>query len=363
MRGQKHDTFSKEFREEAIRQAREERRPLTALARDLGVKYSTLRLWVKQAEEAAAERPGRDRDLAAEAACGEPSAATRARNPKKSDGLLREAQQMRFHFIAAEKAKYPVALLCRCLQVLRSGFYAWAGRGPSARVRADVRLTAVLRLVHADSRQTYGRPRLCHALRARGIAISGKRVARLMRAAGLRARGRRRFLVTTNSRHNFAIAPNRLQRRFNPRCVNRVWAADMTACRLHHGWCYLAVVLDLASRRVIGWAVHRAPAPDLVIAALTPALPRVPKGARVLHHSDRGIQYASDRFRSVLARHRITPSMSRTGDCWDNAPVESFSGASKRRRRPSIPGVIFTRRRRPSRTTSLFTTTGACTRR
>jgi len=244
---------------------------------------------------------------------------------------------MRFHFIAAEKATYPVAWLCRCLRVSRSGFYAWATRGPSTRVRDDARLTAQLRLAHAESRQTYGRPRLCRALRARGVAISAKRVARLMRAAGLRARGRRRFVVTTNSRHHLAIAPNRLQRRFQPRRLNRVWAADMTACRLQHGWCYLAVVLDLASRRVIGWAVQRSPAPDLVIAALTPALPRVPKDAMLLHHSDRGIQYASDRFRALLARHRITPSMSRAGDCWDNAPVESFFSSFKAEASPDHP--------------------------
>jgi len=244
---------------------------------------------------------------------------------------------MRFRFIAAEKAQYPIALLCRCLRVSRSGFYAWASRGPSERVRQDARLIAQLRLAHADSRQTYGRPRLCRALHDRGIAVSGKRVARLMRTAGLRARGRRRFIVTTNSRHHLAIAPNRLRRRFQPRRLNRVWAADMTACRLQHGWCYLAVVLDLASRRVIGWAVHRSPAPDLVIAALTPALPRVPPGAPLLHHSDRGIQYASDRFRSLLARHRITPSMSRTGDCWDNAPVESFFSSFKAEASPDHP--------------------------
>jgi len=244
---------------------------------------------------------------------------------------------MRFRFIAAEKAQYPVSLLCRCLRVSRSGFYAWAGRGPSARVQQDARLIAQLRLVHADSRQTYGRPRLCRALRNRGIAVSGKRVARLMRVAGLHARGRRRFIVTTNSRHNFAIAPNRLQRRFYPRRLNRAWAADMTACRLQHGWCYLAVVLDLASRRIIGWAVQRSPAPDLVIAALTPALSRVPKGAKLLHHSDRGIQYASDRFRSLLAHHGITPSMSRTGDCWDNAPVESFFSSFKAEASPERP--------------------------
>jgi putative transposase len=244
---------------------------------------------------------------------------------------------MRFRFIAAEKAQYPVSLLCRCLRVSRSGFYAWAGRGPSARVQQDARLIAQLRLAHADSRQTYGRPRLCRALRHRGIAVSGKRVARLMRVAGLRARGRRRFIVTTNSRHNFAIAPNLLQRRFRPRGLNRVWASDMTACRLQHGWCYLAVVLDLASRRVIGWAVDRTAAPDLVIAALRPALPRVPPRSRLLHHSDRGIQYASDRFRAVLAHHHITPSMSRTRDCWDNAPVESFFSSLKAEASPDHP--------------------------
>jgi putative transposase len=244
---------------------------------------------------------------------------------------------MRFRFIAAEKAEDSIALLCRCLQVSRSGFYAWASRGPSNRARDDVRLTAQLRLAHADSRQTYGRPRLCRALRDRGIAVSGKRVARLMRVAGLRARGRRRFVVTTDSRHNFTIAPNHVRRRFHPRRLNRVWAADMTACRLDHGWCYFAVVLDLASRRLIGWAVGGTPAPDLAVAALRPALSRVPKHATLLHHSDRGIPYASNRFHALLAAHRITPSMSRTGDCWDNAPVESFFSSFKAEASPDHP--------------------------
>jgi transposase InsO family protein len=295
-------------------------------------------LWVKQAAAAERDRPGHG--LVAE------NRRLRAENHqlrlereilKKADGLLRETQQMKFRFIAAEKARYPVRVLWHCLRVSRSGFYAWARRGPSERVRQDARLIAQLRLVHADSRQTYGRPRLCRALHARGIAGSGKRVARLMRVAGLRARGRRRFVVTTDSRHHCAIAPNRLQRRFQPRRLNRVWAADITACRLQHGWCYLAVVLDLASRRAIGWAVQRTPTPDLVIAALRPAIPRVPQRPTLLHHSDRGIQYASDRFRACLARHHITASMSRTGDCWDNAPVESFFSSFKAEASPDHP--------------------------
>lgn len=238
---------------------------------------------------------------------------------------------MRYQFIAAEKAHYPIRMLCRCLDVSRSGFYAWVGRAPSARRRADVQLTAQLRLAHAESDRRYGRPRLVRALRAQGFAVGGNRVRRLMRAVGLRARGRRRFIVTTDSAHHLPCVPNRLRRQFNVRTPNRVWAADLTACWTHEGWCYLAVVIDLASRRVIGWAVHRAPTTDLVIAALSLALPRLRdrKRTALLHHSDRGTQYASDRYRALLAAHRITPSMSRVGNCWDNAPVESFFSSLK----------------------------------
>lgn len=244
---------------------------------------------------------------------------------------------MRFDFIAAQKAHYPVGLLCRCLGVSRSGYYAWTTRPPSQHRQADARLTAQLRLVHADSGRTYGRPRLCRALRARGIAVSGRRVARLMRAAGLWARGRRRFVVTTDSRHRWPIAPDRVRRQFHRRRLNRVWVADITACWTQHGWCYLAVVLDLASRRVVGWAVQRTPTVDLVEAALRQALPRVDRPARLIHHSDRGIQYASPRFRARLAQHGIQASMSRRANCWDNAVVESFFSSFKAESVPDQP--------------------------
>ena len=241
--------------------------------------------------------------------------------------------------MAAEKAHYSMRLLCRCLEVSRSGYYAWARRAPSHRVLTDARLTAQLRLVHADSRRTYGRPRLCRALRARGIAVSGKRVARLMRAAGLYAHGRRRFRVTTDSAHRYPLAPNRLRRRFTVATVNAVWAADITACWTGEGWCYLAVVLDLASRRVIGWAVRRGPTQDLVTTALREALAHRRPRTTLLHHSDRGTQYASRSYQDLLARHGITPSMSRTGDCWDNAPVESFFSSFKAEVLPDRPWI------------------------
>jgi transposase InsO family protein len=244
---------------------------------------------------------------------------------------------MRFQFIAAEEASYPVRTLCRCLQVSRSGYYAWRHRGPSARALADVRLTAQLRLAHAESRQAYGRPRLVRALRGCGIAVGGNRVARLMRTAGLRARGRRRFITTTDSAHRLPVVPNRLRQRFDVRRLNRVWAADITACWTHQGWCYLAVVMDLASRRVIGWAVRRAATTDLPVAALSIALAQRRPGAKLIHHSDRGAQYASDQYRALLARHRITPSMSRVRNCWDNAPVESFFSSLKTELLPERP--------------------------
>ena len=245
---------------------------------------------------------------------------------------------MRFQFVAAEKAQYPIRTLCRCLEVSRSGFYAWRERQPSSRALADVRLTAQLRLAHAESHQRYGRPRLVRALRDRGVAVGGNRVARLMRAAGLRARGRRRFITTTDSAHHLPVVPNRLRQKFGVRHVNRAWAADITACWTQSGWCYLAVVLDLASRRIIGWAVRRSATSELTVAALSLALPRLQRRRqRVIHHSDRGAQYVSDQYRALLARHRITPSMSRVGNCWDNAPVESFFSSLKTELVPARP--------------------------
>jgi transposase InsO family protein len=242
-----------------------------------------------------------------------------------------------FAFIAAEKAHYPVRALCRALAVTPSGFYAWRDRPPSRRAQADEQLGRRLRLVHAESRQTYGRPRLHRALRAAGVHIGERRVARLMRLVGVRARGRRRFRITTDSRGATHVVGNRLARQFDVPRPNTVWAADITACWTVEGWIYLAVVLDLASRRVVGWAVRATLETELVLAALHLAI-----GARCVtpglrHHSDRGAQYASDRYQHALARYGMVPSMSRVGDCWDNAPVESFFSHLKTELLPDPP--------------------------
>ncbi len=232
---------------------------------------------------------------------------------------------MRF---ATEKACYPVALMCRVLQVSRSGYYAWRKRPAAERRRQDQRLTLEVAAIHAGSRGRYGSPRVHAELHQRGQRIARKRVARLMRAAGLRARERRRFRCTTDSGHAMAITGNLLARRFAMRAPNTGWVADITYLWTLEGWLYLAVVLDLFSRRVVGWSLSERLERGLALDALGMALKgRQPVGG-MLHHSDRGSQYASHEYQQ-LAAHGILSSMSRVGNCWDNAVAESFFATLK----------------------------------
>jgi transposase InsO family protein len=223
------------------------------------------------------------------------------------------------------------------LAVSRSGFYAWCRRAPSAQARSDARLTRQLRVLHADSRGTYGRPRLQQALQRRGVRVGANRLRRLMHANGLVARGRRAFRLTTGHRMSDIVVPNRLQRRFIPTTLNQAWAGDITACWTREGWSYLAVVLDLKSRRVIGWALERGLDAELVTAALRQALAQRSPARPQLFHSDQGTQYASRVFTHLLAATAIRPSMSRRGNCWDNAPIESFFKTLKAELWPASP--------------------------
>ena len=237
---------------------------------------------------------------------------------------------MRFQFIRVEKAKHDVALLCRTLEVSRQGFYAWLGRKPCQRKLTDEMLRRSIRREFADSGARYGAPRVQKALDAQGQCTSRKRVARLMRQDGLIARHRRRFIHTTDSRHGFAVAPNLVNRNFAPDGPNRVWATDITYIRTMRGWFYLAVVLDLFSRKVVGWSMQPYMDRRLVLAALDMAIEaRRPAPGTLMHHSDRGVQYACHEYRQALADAEIAVSMSRKGNCWDNAPVESFFSTLK----------------------------------
>lgn len=232
--------------------------------------------------------------------------------------------------IARYRAEYPLRLMCRVLQVSPAGFYAWQRRAPSVRARQDALLRIQVAAFHRRSRQTYGSPRILRDLREAGQPVGRKRVARVMREAGLVGTPPRRFRRTTDSRHPDPIAPNHLQRQFAVAEPNRVWATDITYVWTWAGWLYLAVVLDLASRRVVGWAVDTRLDRYLVLAALERALARRAPRAGLLHHSDRGSPYASAAYQAQLRAHGIVCSMSRRGDYWDNAVVESFFATLKR---------------------------------
>ena len=233
--------------------------------------------------------------------------------------------------ITRHRGEYSVRLMCRVLSVSPAAYYASRHqRAPSARALADERLLCQIRLSHGVSHQTYGAPRVQRDLRDLGFRVGTKRVARLMRTDGLVARAPQRYVHTTDSAHAHPIAPNLLERQFGLhdvngiRAVNRVWVSDITYVPTREGWLYLAVVLDLGSRRNIGWAMRDTLEAELAVSALQMAIDarRPPPG--VIHHSDRGVQYACDAYRAVLTQHGFRTSMSRKGDCWDNAVAESF---------------------------------------
>jgi putative transposase len=232
---------------------------------------------------------------------------------------------MRFRFIDEHRQTFPVRVLCEVLEVSPAGYYAWRGRPESGRTTANRELLGEIRRVHEASRGRYGSPRVHAALRAEGVRAGRHRVARLMHQHGMAARRSRRGQPrTTDSRHALPIAPNLLERRFTAPAPNRVWLADLTYIRTGEGWLYLAAVLDLFSRRVVGWAMADHMRGELTLAALHMAIARQRPPPGLIAHSDRGSQYAASGYRAALAGIGARASMSRKGNPLDNAPMESF---------------------------------------
>jgi putative transposase len=235
---------------------------------------------------------------------------------------------VRYALITRCRTEFTLRLMCRVLQVSPSGYYAWRRRSPSLHAIADEALMVNVWTSYAASDATYGAPRVHRDLQDQGMAVGQKRVARLMREHGLVGRSpRRRRVETTDSEHDQPIAPNLLARQFDVTGVagvNRVWVSDITYVPTGEGWLFLAVVLDLASRRVVGWAMRETLHAELATSALQMAVDARQPDAGLLHHSDRGVHYACREYRALLAAHGIQASMSRRGDCWDNAVAESF---------------------------------------
>jgi putative transposase len=225
-----------------------------------------------------------------------------------------------------EKASFTVVDLCRVMRVSRSGYYAWRQREPNP---DQTRRVALVQEIHRQKRGSYGSRRMARELQRRGEPVGRSQARSLMRAAGVEARQRRRWRTTTDSDHGYPVAPDRLQRRFLVPAPNRFWVADITAVWTLEGWLYLAAVLDLYDRQVVGWAMAGHMRTELVLAALDMAVGRRRPVPGLVHHSDRGSQYASRAYRETLEKHRMEASMSRKGNCWDNAVMERFFGSLK----------------------------------
>jgi len=239
---------------------------------------------------------------------------------------------VRYACIDRRRKQYPVRMMCRLLEVSRSGYYAWRVRPESQRVKTDRELLKRIRQIHADSDGVYGAVKIAAELNEQGCPCGRHKVARLMRRAGLKGCPKTTFKVTTQRDPKHAVADNLLQQNFAAENPNERWASDITYIKTRQGWLYLAVVLDLYSRRIVGWSMSRWITRHLVISALNMAVDQRLPGEELIHHSDRGSQYTSDDFRDELEKHNIECSMSGTGNCYDNAVVESFFGLLKRER-------------------------------
>jgi putative transposase len=232
-----------------------------------------------------------------------------------------------------QRKAYPLPAMCATLSVSLSGYQAWKRGGTPNRKRlSDPQLLTLIRAIHAEIKGAYGSPRMLREIRGRGFPASKARIERLMRENGIRARHKRRYKATTDSRHSLPVAPNRLDRNFTPSAPNQVWTADLTYIWKTEGWLYLAVVLDLFNREVVGYSLKPRMTTDIVIDALTMAWFRRRPAPGLIHHSDRGSQYASHAFQTRLNEYDMICSMSRKGNCWDNAPTESFFNSLKNER-------------------------------
>lgn len=231
---------------------------------------------------------------------------------------------MKYRLIEQHRSQFRVRWMCAALGVSSSGYYAWRSRPESKRAQINRALLGRIRAIHTSSRQTYGHRRVQAALRADGHAVGRHRGARLMRAHGLRPKTRRKFRATTDSKHGHPVAANLLDRQFTVAAPNRVWTADITYIPTAEGWLYLAIVLDLFSRQIVGWAMDATMGQQLALRALTMAIQHQRPGPGLVHHSDRGSQYACRAHQKLLAKHAMLCSMSRKGNCWDNAPTESW---------------------------------------
>ncbi|MFN7399333.1 MAG: IS3 family transposase [Sandaracinobacter sp.] len=329
--------FSREFKLEAVKLVRDRGVTMAQAARDLDLHINVLRKWVSDhGADPGGAFPGhgqmRPEQLEIERLRRENAKLKAERDIlKKGRGLFREGLDMKFGFIAKHRGVWPVSWICEALGVSRSGFHAWLGRAPSARARSDEMLGARVRASFIASYRTYGARRVWHDVLAEGQPCGLHRIERLMRQQALKARPRRRGLPKDDGQRS-VIAENVLDRQFSAEAPNQKWVADFTYIWTAEGWLYVAAVIDLFSRRVVGWSMSATMTAQLVTDALMMAIWRRGKPDALLHHSDQGSQYTSEQFQRLMADNGVTCSMSRSGNVWDNAAMESFFSSLKTER-------------------------------
>ncbi|WYJ39311.1 IS3 family transposase [Bradyrhizobium sp. 2S1] len=338
MEGRQRRSFTDDYKRQAVDLVASSGRSIGSVAKELGLRDSVLRRWVElrgtgREPTAAARRPTTQATLPSADHAAEIARLQRENERlrmerdilKKSIANLCWGAEMRFRFIEDRRADYPVTILCDVLGVSPAGYYAWRSRPESQRSVANRELVDDIKRVHRETNGRYGSPRIHVELKAQGRGASRGRIERLMRHHGITAiMARPRRVRTTDSRHDLPIAANLLERNFTATAPNRIWLADITYIETDQGWLYLATVMDLYSRRIVGWAMADHLRAELPLAALRMAVSAQRPGAGLIHHSDRGVQYASAEYRKVVQSAGLRASMSRKADCYDNAPMESF---------------------------------------
>lgn len=237
---------------------------------------------------------------------------------------------MKYKFIDVERSLYSISLLCRVLEISKSSYYKWVGNNRNSKTDEYEALVSKIEKLHNDSRKTYGSPRIFQKLKKAGEKVSKNTVAKLMSKNNIKAKTKKKFKITTDSKHNLNISPNLLARNFSPERPNQAWCGDITYISTNEGWLFLATVIDLYSRKIIGWSMNKRMKKSIVIDAIEMALGQRKVTEGLIFHSDRGSQYCSGEFRKVLQKNNIIQSMSRKGNCWDNAVAESFFSTLKK---------------------------------
>ncbi|MGM0939898.1 MAG: IS3 family transposase [Bacillota bacterium] len=329
-------SYDNEFKIQAVQMVKQDGKKIAEVARELDLAEQTLHNWVKKYDknqEAAFVGSGnpspenknerefekRIRDLEEENAI-----------LKKANEHLRKRPEVIYDFIYKHRHEFRVAKMCLVLGVSKSGYYAWLRRPKSEQKKRRETLTAQVKRVHLESRENYGSPKITKVLQNEGIQVSEKTVTRIMQEVGIQSKTVKKYKATTNSKHNLSVYPNVLNQAFQVDRPGKVWVSDITYIWTSEGWLYLASVMDLYSRRVIGWDMRDRMTKELVITALKRAMITQPPMSGLIHHSDRGSQYASNDYQALLRENEIKTSMSRKGNCYDNACIESFHSIIKK---------------------------------